>query len=233
MLSISRTHNRTIVLTEPTASIVPPPAGWKLFRATTWPVVELGLSFEAFGGSSFEVIPLWVPETKQFSAVKGNFSILDADGVAHLKALQPDDGYPLSVKMGWLVYSGVGVAPMWTHSEADWDTAVTYEVGTMLWGDQLFAASEETFDLTTSIGYGTYRKVMPFRKADWDKDPQQYPYLFPRATVCRPNGGISNDFGRGEIRAMLMVLDPRDYKFAGSIVPSGFYIPTQWCKAVA
>lgn len=206
------------------------PIGYKLFRATKWPIVELGLSFESFGGSSFQVVPLWVIETRQFSAVKGNFSILDADGVKRLQALQPNDGYTLNVKMNWLVASGDGVCPMWTHSPAEWDLSPTYEVGTMLWGGQIFAASEEVFYLSTSIGYGGYRKVLPFRKADWNKDPQAYPYLFPRATICRPNGGISNDFGRGEIRTMLQVLDPRDYQFAGSLVPSAFYIPTQWCE---
>jgi hypothetical protein len=231
MLNINRTHKRTIVLTEPTADIIPPPAGWKLFRATTWPVVELGLSFETFGGSSFEVIPPWIPETRQFTAIS-NFSVLDNDAVKRLQALQPADGFDLRVKMNWLVSNGTGGTAMWTHSDLGWDTSPTYEAGTMLWGDQLFAASEETFNLNTSIGYGTYRKVMPFRRADWNKDPKQYPYLFPRATVCRPNGGISNDFGRGEIRTMLQVLDPRDYKFTGGIIPSGFYIPVPWCLAV-
>ena len=217
--------------TPPATGIIPPPVGWKLFRAKPWPLTEIGLSFEIFGGSSFEVVPLWIPETRQFSAVS-NFSVLDADAVARLKALQPKDGFGLAQKMGWLVADGTGVCAMWTHSSAGWDTATTYEAGTMLWGNQLFAASEQTFEIKTSLGLGTYRKVLPFRRADWNKDPKQYPYLFPRATVCRPNGGISDDFGRGEIRTMLMVLDPRDYKFAGSVIPSAFYIPDAWCLAV-
>ncbi len=235
MWNISRSHKRTLSLQLKSDlqanGILPPPPGWKLFRATKWPIIELGLSAETFGGSSFEVVPLWVPETGQFSAVKGNFSILDSDGVKRLQTLQPSDGYTLRVKMNWLVASGIGVAPMWTHSPAEWDQSPTYEVGTMLWGDQIFAASEDVFYLATSIGYGGYRKVLPFRRADWSKDPKQYPYLFPRATICRANGGISNDFGRGEIRTMLQVLDARDYKFAGGQVPGAFYIPVQWCQA--
>jgi len=235
MLNIKRDHKRTIRLqlsaTQPPPSGIVLPAGWHLFRATKWPVLELGLSFEIFGGSSFEVIPLWIPETRQFTAIN-NFSVLDNDGVKRLQALQPKDRFDLRVKMNWLVSSGTGGNAMWTHSALEWDTSPTYEAGTMLWGDQLFAASEETFNLTTSIGAGSYRKVLPFKKSDWFKDPAVNPHLFPRATVCRPNGGISRDFGRGEIRTMLMVLDPADYKFTGSIKPSAFYVLDSWCLPV-
>lgn len=225
MWNINRRHRRTLRLDRPVGVTLP--AGYQLFKAKRWPLTEIGLSYETFGGSSFQVVPLWIPETKQFSAIS-NFSVLDNDGVKRLQALQPNDGYPLSVKVGWLVADGTGVSAMWTHSDLDWDSSPTYEAGSMLWGDQLFAATNEIFNLTTSIGSGQYRKVLPFRKTDWLKDPKANPHLFPRATVSRPNGGISNDFGRGEIRTMLMVLDPRDYKFAGGIIPSAFYVPVQW-----
>ena len=214
-------------MTDVKITVEPLPDGFRLFKAKKWPLVEIGLSYETFGGSSFQVVPLWIPETRQFSAIS-NFSILDADGVSRLKALQPKDGFGLAPKMGWLVAEGTGVCAMWTHSTAGWDTSPTYEVGTMLWGDQTFLASKETVQLRTTIGTTPCRRVYAFRKSDWSKDPTTHPYLFPRATVCRPNGGISDDFGRGEIRTMLQVLDPRDYKFAGTITPT-FYIPDFWC----
>lgn len=205
------------------------PDGYQLYRAIKWPIVELGLSREVFGFDSFQVVPLWVPETKQFSAVS-NFSILD--DIKRLQDLQPADGFELRVKMNWLVADGNGGNAMWTGTAQSWDTTTEYRSGTMLWGDQIFAASKQEFYLSTPIGYGAYRKVLPFRKADWNKKHTEYPHLFPRATITRANGGISNDFGRGEIRTMLMVLDPRDYKFAGGLIPSAFYIPVQWCLPV-
>jgi hypothetical protein len=206
------------------------PDGYQMFRATKWAILELGLSYEAFGFSSFEVVPLWIPETRQFSAVS-NFSILDKDGITNLQKLQPNDGFSLNVKMNWLVASNSGGNAMWTGDATEWDTATSYRVGTMLWGDQLFAATTQTFNLTTTIGQGTYRKVLSFKKSDWLKDPKSNPHLFPRATVTGRNNGISNSFGRGEIRTMLQVLDPNDYKFAGSIIPT-YYIPSNWCLPV-
>ena len=212
-------------------TVEPLPDGFRLFRAKKWPLVEIGLSFETFGGSSFQVVPLWIPETRQFSAIS-NFSILDTDGTLRLQKLQPQDSYGLRVKMNWLVGAGTSTpeCAMWTDSTLEWNVAPQYHVGTMLWGDQTFLASKtvEMIRTTPTLGTIPCRRVYAFRRSDWSKDPATHPHLFPRATVCRPSGGISDDFGRGEIRTMLQVLDPRDYKFAGTITPS-FYIPDFWC----
>lgn len=213
--------------------VTPPPPGYKLFVAQPWPILELGLSSTVFGGSSFQVLPPWIEETKQFSAIS-NFSILTyASGdIIKLLALQPRD-MSLGIKMGWLVAEGTGVSAMWTGTEQGWDTALEYRVGTMLWGGQLFAASEQLYYISTKLGYGAYRKVLPFRRTDWQKDPGQYPYLFPRASIVSKGDGISWDFGRGAIYTCLQVLDPADFKFAGGLKPSAFYVKENWCQPAA
>ena len=204
------------------------PPGYKMFKARKWAVPELGLSYEEFGFSSFQVIPTWIAETRTWSAVS-NFSIMDTYGTKKLQEIQVQDGFELRVKMNWLVMNGFASSPMWTGSSKNWQDAPEYRVGTMLWGDQIFAATTETFNVQTSLGLQSCRKILPFRKIDWFRSPDAHPHLFPWACVSGPNNGISFSWGRGKIRTMLQVLDPIDYKFAGSIVPTAFYMPENWC----
>src|SRR5262245_25000613 len=138
--------------TFPNSNTTPPP-GYAVYRAKPWPIPELDLSYETFDVSSFQVTPLWVDETRQFSAGSaGNWSLL-TDVRDKLIALQPKDGIDIHIKMNWLIHSGNGVACMWTgDKKIEWKDTTDYRAGCQLWGNQLFAATVETSSVKTKIG---------------------------------------------------------------------------------
>ena len=174
------------------------------------------------------VIPVWVTETRSFSALQ-NYSKIDRAEIDKLIALQtPDPDHPIEVKMNWLMYTGTGVSAMWTgDTQQDWRVTPLARVGSMLWGNQLFAASEATYPVMVKGVSTLCRKVLPFRSDYWNSDRPEW--AFPRACVVTPGEGISYDWGRGEIRTMLQVMDPAEYPFVGGLSPAAFWLPAEWC----
>ncbi len=228
------------------SKIVPPPSEYQLFTAKKWgdPILveQANLDTAYVDTSNFQVIPVLVKEAKTFSAVS-KYSLLERSkgDIDALQQLQPLDGATMAQKMNVLVYPGKGARTMWTNNAMyDWQNASAYYAGTQLWGGQMLAATIETFDvpLTYPSGQSTVascRKVLAFRQADWVKSFEQYPYLINRYTVAYrlpEENTYSETFG-GIIRLVPMqCLDPQDFKFAGGLVPSAYYVPAQWLETV-
>lgn len=222
-------------------SMAAPPAGYGVFRARKWGdptlVREALLSTEIVNTSNFQVIPVWVPETQSFSAVKGNVSQYDRSkgDITALISLQPSTGASLNEVFNPLVGEGPG-RTWWADS--DWSTAPVWYAGTQLWGGQLFAATLETFDVDLKYPNGlkarvACRKVLPFRRADFSKDPARYPWLLNWFTVAFRNNVYSETFNGIRRRVPVQVLDPRDFKFVGPVQPNAFYIPAHWAEPIA
>ncbi len=205
------------------------PTGYRLFRAPVWPIHQYGLdlSTATFGLSSFMIIPVWIPETRSWSGVT-NFSVLPE--TEQVQGLQPKDGHTLTEKMNWLVTAGNGTAPMWTgDTTITWQNATEYRVGCMLWGNQVFAASEVVTAVNVNGQIIGMRRVLPFRREYWDTQPE---WMFPQACIAGKDNKLSYDWGRGEIRTMQMLLNPAQYDFAGTIQPQAFWMPADWCLEV-
>ncbi len=269
MLSISRSHKRTLYfgVPEPTAK---PPAGYAVFEALAWgqePIAtECDCDIRKYPGltSNFQVVGVWVAETRQFTAV-GNYSIFDraqgdmdalyrlnlrrapdllklyeAKGLAAVRDLKFPDGFSLQQKFAALVFDGKFTSAMWTDGAGNWADAPQYRSGTMVYGKMQFAATVETemvtvrYPGTGEVKMVACRRILPFRRADFAKDPDQYPWLFNWHTAARITANDPNFYylPAGGVRVPMPVLDPRDFPFTGGIAPAGFYIPAHWCRAV-
>lgn len=222
-------------------SMAKPPVGYGVFRARKWgdPILvrDALLSTEIVDTSNFQVIPVWVPETQSFSAVKGNVSQYDR-GLGDMDALirlQPPQGAPLQEIFNPLVGEDPG-RTWW--SDSDWQTAPIWYAGSQLWGGQMFAATMETFNITLKYPNGSTagvpcRKILPFRRSDFAKDPEKYPWLFNWYTVAYRDNLYSEYFNLLRRRVPVQVLDPRDFHFVGPKTPSAFYLPAHWAEPVA
>lgn len=214
----------------------PLPSGYRLYRAPVWPLVDtqlgIELSTQTFGVSSFMVIPLWVAESQTFSAVQ-KYSVMNRADMDKLEELQPEA--TKSKAMNWLVYSipaddpsapSKGVSAMWTGSTLDYKESQRLEVGTMLWGNQTFAASETVYPVNIKGTLTDCRKVLPFKREYWTTKPA---HMFPRACIAGKDNALVYEWdSRGAITTMLQVLDPSEFPFAGGKVPSAFYVPARW-----
>lgn len=216
------------------------PTGFGLFRVRGYPIKGYGVNLDAVqrGVQMWAIVPVWVIETQSFSAVKGNVSMIGPTDIRNLKDLQPNDGYTLSEKMGWLVHgvtdndpNGWGVAPMWTgKGNGDWNTANAYYVGSQLWAGQVCAASLETYRVQINGEFVPCRKLYSFKPSDWKV--MDAPWLFPTCCIARKtDNSLSFDFGRGTVRSMLQVLSYPEYEFVGNAKPSAYYVPADWLTA--
>lgn len=227
----------------------PVPAGYQIFVARKWGdpilVAEAGLSTALFRTSNFQVVPVYVPETRTFSATAGNSSRYDrARGdMDAIWAWQPKDGRTQTQVFGKIVFAGNFECTMWTGDPAkDWSQASEWIAGSMLYGGQQFAATVETFEVLCKLpGHlerelVTCRKVYPFRREHFALTHAQAPWLVNKYTVAfrRPvEDTYSEIFDPGIERYLPMqVLDPQDFEFAGGLTPSAFYIPIRWCLPV-
>lgn len=224
----------------PAESMARPPLGYGVFRAGKWgdPILvrDALLSTEIVKTSNFQVIPVWVEETQSFSAVKGNVSQYDRGfgDMDNLIRIQPAMGATVQEIFNPLVGEDRG-RTWW--SDSDWQTAPIWYAGSQLWGGQLFAATMETFNITLKYPNGSVtgvacRKILPFRRADFAKDPEHYPWLFNWFTVAFRGNVYSETFNGIRRRVPVQVLDPRDFHFLGPKTPSAFYLPAHWAEAV-
>lgn len=224
-------------------SVVQPPEGLGVFRAKKWgdPILvrDALLSTEIVNTSNFQVIPVWVEETQTFSAVSGNVSQYDRSkgDMDNLLKIQPSTGATWSDIFNVLVGKDAG-RTWW--SDSDPATAPIWYAGTQLWGGQCFAATLQTFPMLLKYPNGSWasvncRKILPFRRADFAKDPEKHPWLFNWFTVAYRNNLYSEYFGLLRRRVPVQVLDPRDFRFNGPAdkQPSAFYIPAHWVESVA
>ena len=232
----------------PASGIVHPPAGYGLFRARKWGdplmIAEAGLSTDEayFNTSNFQVVPVFVPETGTFSATAGNHSYYsrakgDMDAIWNL---QPKDGRTQAAVFNPIIYTGNYTSTLWTNSELTWKEAPEWVAGSQCYGGQLFAATLTTFPFSTSLpnkpkAVYRFRKVFPFRREHFALRYETHPWLINKYTVAfrRPVENTYSEIFNGLERFLpFQCLDPHDFKFAGSKVPSGFFIPANWCEAV-
>lgn len=207
------------------------PVGFDKFTVRPYPIHGYGVDLDAVqrGVDMWAIVPVWCIETQSWSAVKGNVSMIGKTDIDKLTALQPKDSHTLNEKMGWLVSSKSGIAPMWTGGLGDWDTAQAYYAGSQLWAGQDCAASHETFKVAINGETVTCRKLYTFQPSDWKKAPQDAPWLYPWCSVARKSdNSLSYDWGRGRIRTMSQVLNYPAYEFVGPAKPSAFYVPAAW-----
>lgn len=222
-----------------------PPPGYGIFEAKKWGdplmVAEAGLSTSAdyFNTSNFQVVPVYVQETDTFSATAGNHSYYsrakgDMDAIWNL---QPKDGRTPEENFNPIIYTGNYTATMWTNSTLTWKYAAEWVAGTQLYGGQLFAASLDTFQVLCKPPalakelYVTCRKVLPFRRSDFQYSHQTHPWLINKYTVAfrKPKEDTYSETFNGLVRYLPMqVLDPRDFRFAGGKAPKAFFTPVSW-----
>lgn len=249
MIPISIVPQWTPAPPPPPSGIVQPPARYGLFVARLWGdtimVDEAGLSTEVeyFNTSNFQVVPVYVPETGTFSATAGNHSYYSrAKGdMEAIWNLQPKDGRTQEITFNPIIQAGNYVKTMWTgDKETDWKAATEWIAGSQCYGGQMFAATLQTYAINTSLPNkprATYqfRKIYPFRREHFGLSFETHPWLINKYTVAfqRPvDNTYSEKFNGLERFLPFQCLDPRDFKFAGSKVPSGYFIPSRWCVAV-
>lgn len=148
------------------------------------------------------------------------------------------DGYNLKQKMGWLYQDMTGASvpglEMWGWGE--WYTATEVRYGTMVHGGQNVAVSDELTtlritlpgDFPNTVKDVPCRKLLAFRRADLAR-PITDNWLWNRCTVANHPGNGYGDAPKGRIYAPV-ALDARDFDFAGSFVPSAYYIPEIWLE---
>lgn len=228
----------------PASGIAAPPAGYGLFVARPWGdgimVAEAGLSTSAeyFNTSNFQVIPVLVPQTATFSATAGNHSYYskakgDFDAIWKL---QPADGRTQEAMFNPIIQAGNYIKTWWTNSVNGWDAVDEWVAGSQCWGGQMFAATLQTFPITTSLPNkpkATYlfRKIYPFRREHFALSFETHPWLINKYTVAfrKPKENTYSETFNGLERFIpFQCLDPRDFKFAGSKVPE-YFIPERWC----
>lgn len=237
-----------VVESPPTSGIVPPPAGYGLFRARKWgdPIVvaEAGLSTALFETSNFQVVPVYVPETGVFSATAGNNSKYlrsrgDMDAIWNL---QPKDGRTMEAMFNPIIHTGNYTKTMWTNDASlDWKTSPKWVAGTQCYGGQMVAATLETFLVRCQMPNRPYqnvtcRKIYPFRREHFKLSHATHPWLINKYTVAfrKPREDTYSEVFNGLERYLPMqVLDPRDFEFTGRINPSAFYIPAGWLESVS
>lgn len=136
MLSISRSHNRTLRIEFPAPGL---PAG--VFRARKYgdPFMVRWMSLDTYvlGTSNFQNVDLWTP-TNGFKSV-GTWQSLGPAQLDYLKAIQPQDAGSFASKMAFLVGERIATPdrPYWTEGGA-WNGAWTsFKFGTLVFGGQL------------------------------------------------------------------------------------------------
>ena len=239
-------HYRLDIFTKPASSIVLPPAGYSLFCARKWgdPILvdQANLSTSYFNTSNFQVIPVYVKETGTFSATAGNHSdyLRSAGDMDSIWNLQPKDGRTKESMFNPIIYNGNYTSTMWTNYNPDtgitWQNSPKWVAGSQLYGGQMFDATSQTFDILCQMPnkpkqYVTCRKVYPFRREHFGLSYETHPWLINKYTVAfrKPNENTYSEQFNGLVRYLPMqVLDPRDFKFSGTVVPSAFYTPAAW-----
>lgn len=236
------TYYRLDISTKPTSSIVPPPSGYGLFTARKWgdPVLvdQANLSTAIFNTSNFQVVPVFVKETGTFSATAGNHSdylrsMGDMDAIWNM---QPKDGRTKEEMFNPIIETGNFAKTMWTNSTLGWQDSPKWVAGSQLYGGQMFAATLEIFQVLCQMPnkpkqYVACRKVFPFRREHFNLSHETHPWLINKYTVAyrKPVEDTYGEKFGGLIRYLPMqVLDPRDFKFSGTITPSAFYTPVDW-----
>ena len=152
-----------------------------------------------------------------------------------VKDVKLRDGYTLHQKMNWLINpEGTTTKPstvMWANGF--WYEATWVRFGTMVHGGQMVAASEQVYGVKcalknmTSQGIVECRKIIPFRRADWGRTHEEYPWLLQYATVANHPGNGYGEYIRGHVMCPV-ALASNEFDFAGTFQPTTYYIPAYW-----
>jgi hypothetical protein len=144
------------------------------------------------------------------------------------------DGYSLKQKMGWMYQNwsgGPATLTMWGSGE--WWEPGEKRFGIMVSGGGLVAVSNTTYTFSVRLrGYTTVRpvvmrKILPFRRADLEKNPLQYPYLWQKASCVYKNNNFSDSTPKGVVY-LPVALDWREFPINSVYTPTGYYIPVDW-----
>lgn len=148
------------------------------------------------------------------------------------------DGYTLKQKMGYLIWStNTWGAQMRSNGEW-WDylrdasgnylldadgrkREVEIQMIAIVHGGQKILASTETrFIMGKSM-----RRMINFRRSDWGKHYDKYPYLMQRVTVASTPNNVYGEYPKGHVYCPV-ALDPRDFKFYTSrFIPDSYWLP--------
>jgi hypothetical protein len=204
---------------------------------------------------TFQVVELHTPPIGDWSAVtkynrltredmlKVARAQLIAFGRADLDPIRDmtvplSDGWTLKQKMGWMYQSWSGgptSLTMWGQGE--WWEEGEKRYGTMVNGGEMVAVSEaiHTFYVRlrgeTTERDVTMRRLLPFRRADLDKDPRVYPWLWQRAT-CVYKGDDTSIYTPKGLVYLPVALDWREFDISGAQEPTGYFLPIDWMESV-
>lgn len=148
------------------------------------------------------------------------------------------DGYTLKQKMGYLIWgSNLWGAQM--RSRGDWydylkdadgryildrdgkkqEVEVQF-IGMVHGGQKILASSE------IKVIFGTpMRRMINFRRSDWGKHYDKYPYLMQRVTVASTPNNVYGEYPKGIVNCPV-ALDPRDFRFyTSTFKPDSYWLP--------
>lgn len=181
----------------PTPDPQPEPIKY-LYWVKPWGYDEIMTNFykdasQLNGGSNFQVIQDFVPDTGTWSAVSNHVQVgrREMDALIALNQKFGDPGsYEFYVLMNWIVNQGTGARPMWG---GDWRKDSTFYYGTMLFGgqyvqildSQTFYTGRPANKTKTNVEMGLIRS---FEKSDLEMliagemTPETHPHLIPQCT---------------------------------------------------
>ena len=171
---------------------------------------------------------------------------IDHESILKVHNLQKVDDPEFSTdqKMRWLMNGEKGRPYFFPNGDWKWQTAPYVHFGPMVYGGQLVAIDEyrEVF--------GTYRsrkrqkmacgRIVAFTRADWNKNPDDYPWLIQNATAAYKRK-IWDQFGnvidavddiyvdrpRGVIKAPLFAPSYGKFNGLGGTQPKEYMIPLE------
>jgi hypothetical protein len=165
---------------------------------------------------------------------------IDGEDLLLMQNVVLPDGFTLKQKMGWLYnpltqWSEKPATEIWGIGE--WHETTEARFGTMVNGGQMVAVSKERriFQVRMpermTVENVPMRKLLTFKRADFGKSHEQYPYLLQWATAANLPDNSYGEYMRGHI-AVPVALEPDEFDFSGIFRPTDYYLPEVWLRGV-